>query len=332
MDPFSAFTSVVAVIELVGRVSISAASLMRDVKDARTDMIQVRKDLGGLSAVLKMVDEDLSLRNRRPDAAVDGIANNCLAVLSEIEAVLGEGRSRFAWAASRKERVDKLRARLNEYTLWLDVALGYSTRVVVHDIKSDTASILGKVDNIERYILRRTWAEITKPGMRTTVRMCPPAQTAPGVSHSRQPQQLPWQGPSGAPGTAIANATIAKAAGRTWCGWATCTSTNKSPRFATAAAGCGCRHHKDCQAHLVWVGYMHLNQQVTTVHNSRRRFRLSRQYLNLWASQEACEGFQEVVRMLDLVMEMEIGNVCKTRQEKFFHFGRRGEGKVTNSA
>lgn len=127
MDPFSAFTSVVAVIELVGRVSISAASLMRDVKGARTDMIQVRKDLGGLSTVLKMVAEDLQVNNGRPDVPIASIAKSCLAVLSDIEAVLCEGRSRLAWATSRKDKVDGLRARLKEYTLWLDVALGYRT-------------------------------------------------------------------------------------------------------------------------------------------------------------------------------------------------------------
>ncbi|KAK2604232.1 hypothetical protein N8I77_007178 [Diaporthe amygdali] len=156
MEAVGAAASVLAVIELVGRISISARSLMREVRGARKDMIDVRKDLSDLSTVLNMLAEDLDLDNGRPDATRGGhhhiasIANSCRTVLSEIEAVLRESRSRLVWAASGRERVDRLRTRLETCTLSLDVALDYRTMVVVHDIKEDSTRIVGDLSTIRR--------------------------------------------------------------------------------------------------------------------------------------------------------------------------------------
>lgn len=137
MEAIGAAASVIAIVEIVGRVSASAASFMRDIKDARKDMIQVRKDMSDLSTVLRMVAEDLdhhghdssSRAGAMPHSQqhIVGIAHSCGAVLLEIEAVLREGRSRYAWVTSGRERVDRLRARLETCKLLLDVALDYRT-------------------------------------------------------------------------------------------------------------------------------------------------------------------------------------------------------------
>jgi len=138
MDPVGAAgaaVSVFAVVELVGRVSALAASFMRGVRDARRDMIQVRKDMSDLSTVLEMVAEDLE---KEGDSALGGdmshsqrhivdIAHGCRAVLLEIEVVIRKGQSRLRWVLSGKERVNKLRERLETYKLSLDVALDYRT-------------------------------------------------------------------------------------------------------------------------------------------------------------------------------------------------------------
>ncbi|KAK7712420.1 hypothetical protein SLS64_004804 [Diaporthe eres] len=174
MEAIGAAASVIAIVEIVGRVSASAASFMRDIKDARKDMIQVRKDMSDLSTVLNMVAEDLDHHGHDSSSRADamphsqrhivGIAHSCGAVLLKIETVLREGRSRFAWVTSGRERVDRLRARLEMCKLSLDVALDYRTMVVVHGIKEDNTRIVGdlsaiqrdvalllsKVDNIER--------------------------------------------------------------------------------------------------------------------------------------------------------------------------------------
>lgn len=141
MEAIGAAASVIAIVEIVGRVSASAASFMRDIKDARKDMIEVRKDMADLSTVLRMIAEDLdhpgqgssSSASSRPDDAahsqqhVVDIAHSCGAALLEIETVLRDGRSRLAWVTSGKKRVDGLRARLETCKLSLDVALDYRT-------------------------------------------------------------------------------------------------------------------------------------------------------------------------------------------------------------
>lgn len=137
MEAIGAAASVMAIVEIVGRVSASATSFMRDIKDARKDMIEVRKDMADLSTVLGMIAEDLDCHGQgsssRPDDTthsqqhIDDIAHSCGAVLLEIEVVLRDGRSRLAWVTSGKKRVDGLRARLETCKLSLDVALDYRT-------------------------------------------------------------------------------------------------------------------------------------------------------------------------------------------------------------
>lgn len=133
MEAVGAVASVIAVVELVARVSASAASFMRDVKDARRDMIQVRKDMSDLSMILSMVAEDLDQDSSPPDNVsqsqqhIVSIAHSCRAVLLEMETALQKGRTRLGWVTSGRERVDRLRERLETCKLSLDVALDYRT-------------------------------------------------------------------------------------------------------------------------------------------------------------------------------------------------------------
>lgn len=137
MEALGAAASVMAIVEIIGRVSTSAASFMHDIKDARRDMILVRRDISGLSTLLGMVAEDLDHHDLGSSSGagamphskqhIINIAHSCEAVLLEIETVLRDGRSRFAWVTSGKERVDRLRERLETCKLSLDVALDYRT-------------------------------------------------------------------------------------------------------------------------------------------------------------------------------------------------------------
>lgn len=127
----------IAIVEIVGRVSVSAASFMRDIKEARRDIIQVRKEMLDLSTVLRMVAEDLDYHSHSSSSRADnmphsqqhivGIAHSCGTVLLKIETVLRKGRSRLAWVTSGKQRADRLRERLETCKLSLDVALDCRT-------------------------------------------------------------------------------------------------------------------------------------------------------------------------------------------------------------
>ncbi|KAG6364104.1 hypothetical protein INS49_005702 [Diaporthe citri] len=162
MEAVGAAASVISIVEIVGRVSASAASFMRDIKDARKDLIQVRKDMSDLSTP-RAGDMPHSQQH------IINIAHSCGAVLLEIETVLREGRSRLAWVTSGKEKVDRLRERLETCKLSLRCRAGLSdycnratgssfmtsrrssTRFVgdLSAIQRDVALLLGKFDNIE---------------------------------------------------------------------------------------------------------------------------------------------------------------------------------------
>lgn len=133
MEAVGAVASVIAVVELVAKVSASAASFMRDVKDARRDMIQVRKDMSDLSMILRMVAEDLDQDSSPTDDEsqsqkhIVDIAHSCRTVLLEMDTALQKGRTRLGWVTSGRERVERLRERLETCKLSLDVALDYRT-------------------------------------------------------------------------------------------------------------------------------------------------------------------------------------------------------------
>lgn len=129
MEAIAAAASVTGLIHLITTVSDSATCFMRDVKDARKDMIQVRRDMSDLSAVLIMVAEDADPTPHGQENII-GIVKSCCKTLSEIDSVIQQGRSWRKWAVSGKEKVDKLRARLETHKMTLDLALDYRTMYV----------------------------------------------------------------------------------------------------------------------------------------------------------------------------------------------------------
>lgn len=133
MEAIGAAAAVVAIAELAAKVSTSAASLIRDIRGARKDMIQISKELSDLSTVLRMVGKDLEI-DRSPSGEtppsqqhIVDIAHSCRAALMDIETVLRDSRSRLGWVASGKERVGGLMTRLDRCKSSLDVALDYRT-------------------------------------------------------------------------------------------------------------------------------------------------------------------------------------------------------------
>lgn len=129
MEAIGAASSVLAIVQLAGKVSVAATSFMRDVKDARRDMIQVKKNLSTLSTVLEIIAEDLTdnapstgiLQNLHRQ--VVNIASSCRVVLLDIGEVIGPDHSRMGWVTSGRTRVDKLRAGLEDHLSSLDIAL-----------------------------------------------------------------------------------------------------------------------------------------------------------------------------------------------------------------
>ncbi|KUI59855.1 hypothetical protein VP1G_07066 [Cytospora mali] len=149
MEAIGAAASIIAIVQLAGQVSAAATSFMRSVKDARRDMIQVKKDLSTLSAVLEVIAEDLG--DEAPSTGVlqnlhghiGNITSSCRAVLLEIGALIGENRSRLSWVTSGRVRIERLRGNLEMHMSSLDIAFDMLSMIMLRDIKGDTTRILG---------------------------------------------------------------------------------------------------------------------------------------------------------------------------------------------
>lgn len=134
MEAIGAAASVMAIVEIVGRVSASAASFMRDFKDAREDMIEVRKDMANLSRVLRMIVKCLDhpgqgYSSYQPNDAAHSqelivdLAFECREIVLDIESVLRDVRSRGDWAMSGNKKVEELATKLEKHVSTLRLAL-----------------------------------------------------------------------------------------------------------------------------------------------------------------------------------------------------------------
>lgn len=129
MEAIGVASSILAIIDLAGKVSVAATSFMRDVKDARQEMIQIRKNLSTLSAILEVIDEDLKndapsigvIQN--PHRQIVNIASSCRTVLLEVEDVIGPDRSRVTWVMSGRAQVNRLMGHLVMHITSLELGL-----------------------------------------------------------------------------------------------------------------------------------------------------------------------------------------------------------------
>ncbi|KAF3770536.1 hypothetical protein M406DRAFT_66935 [Cryphonectria parasitica EP155] len=152
MEAVGAVSAIVSLVEIVGQVSKTAVSFMRDVKDARVDMIQVRKELFGLSTILEVIQEDFasgpalsagSAVLRRTHEHIEGICRNCVQVVRDIDQVIQNKQSRLtsvAWVTSGHRKVEKLKADLRNHINALEVSLQMISYVGIKDIKEDVSA------------------------------------------------------------------------------------------------------------------------------------------------------------------------------------------------
>jgi hypothetical protein len=129
MEPISAVATIVGVMTNITKVASAVKTFMGDVRDARTEMIAVRKELYSLKAVLEILEADLGDPNAvlLPSdvvAQILRVAKQCDGVVKEIKECLREqGRSGLTWAYSGKEEIAKLRGNLERHKIMLDVTL-----------------------------------------------------------------------------------------------------------------------------------------------------------------------------------------------------------------
>jgi hypothetical protein len=129
MEVVAAASSIIGIIDVISKASKAAAEFMRDVKDARSEMISVRQDLSSLSTVLDIIVGDFedSSNPGVPESLhkkILGIALNCSDVVSQIDrCIRNQGGSRLSWVTSGRSEVANLRNTLQARKFALDIAL-----------------------------------------------------------------------------------------------------------------------------------------------------------------------------------------------------------------
>src|SRR4051812_46636433 len=93
MEPISAAATVLGLVGTIASVTASATSFMRDVRDARKEIVAVTKELMSLRAILEILEDDLKGPTSAvvPDSTLKQIVEitgNCSSVVSDIGACI----------------------------------------------------------------------------------------------------------------------------------------------------------------------------------------------------------------------------------------------------
>ena len=135
MEPVSV-TTILGVIRVIVQVASAASAFMRDVRSARKEILDMKKELSSLRAVLEILEEDFRdpANANLPSSVVDHIvdvATNCSKVVAQIgDCIQKQGRSGFNWAISGKEDIAKLRANLQNHKSTLNLTLDLISKSV----------------------------------------------------------------------------------------------------------------------------------------------------------------------------------------------------------
>ncbi|EON66103.1 hypothetical protein W97_05346 [Coniosporium apollinis CBS 100218] len=152
MDPLSITASCFTLAATITRVSFQVTEFVREVRDARSDLDAVARELLSIKTVLEILADDAKdpAQNNFPPTLgrqVTGILANCNDVVAQIERLLSSYQgSRLTkgtkWALNGRGDAGKLRSTLEAHKTALDIALDMVALSLAREIKSDTQEIL----------------------------------------------------------------------------------------------------------------------------------------------------------------------------------------------
>ncbi|MBE3041783.1 hypothetical protein IMZ48_04230 [Candidatus Bathyarchaeota archaeon] len=131
MEPVSIIGTCSGLISLIITATTAAAAFIRVCRGARGDLTTVIGDLTQLKTILDLLkNDDTSAVSKPMQAEILSLLQDCAATVGDIENVveaLGDSKAfPMRWAASGKQRVESLRAKLKGYS----DALGFTIDIV----------------------------------------------------------------------------------------------------------------------------------------------------------------------------------------------------------
>ncbi|KAF1997400.1 hypothetical protein P154DRAFT_284813 [Amniculicola lignicola CBS 123094] len=152
MDPLSISATCFALVGAIGNVSLTVNSFVRGVRDARSDLDAVSRELGSLRTVLELLGDDAEQYGGTHNATtlekqVLDILKNCDITIYTIDKELkryGDGKKftkGVMWTVNGRGDMLKLRSNLEAHRAALDLALDIIVLSITRDIKTDTGEI-----------------------------------------------------------------------------------------------------------------------------------------------------------------------------------------------
>jgi hypothetical protein len=135
MDSLSITATCIGLVATIVKTSVTVTGIVRDVREARSDLNGISRELLSLKTVLELVVDKVSSSGHESlpetlEKQIVGIATNCGGVVTEIEETLkkyeGTRVTKAAkWVAMRKGDMAKLRLSLEAHKSALEIALDF---------------------------------------------------------------------------------------------------------------------------------------------------------------------------------------------------------------
>jgi hypothetical protein len=132
MDPISITTGCLSLVGTIGKVTLTISSFVRKVREARSDLDNVRRELVSLNTVLELLAEDADHQSSAFPATlskhITSIVVNCNKVVLDIQSCLDKYESAsttgsMKWALSGRDEIEKLRYSLEAHKSALEIGL-----------------------------------------------------------------------------------------------------------------------------------------------------------------------------------------------------------------
>jgi len=151
MDPVSITAGCLGLITAITNLSLKATSFVRAVRQSRSDIDGVNRELASLNFVLELLIEDNQSESipvsGNLGGHISGIVENCITVVKDVESTLQTFqetslRTNISWAASGREDVAKLLRSIQAHNSALQLALDMVA--LYESLPYGTASVMFK--------------------------------------------------------------------------------------------------------------------------------------------------------------------------------------------
>ncbi|KAK1988162.1 hypothetical protein LZ30DRAFT_699882 [Colletotrichum cereale] len=155
MDPLSIATACVGLTGTITTLAFNLTTFVRDVRDARSEIDAVSRELLSLKSVLELIADDFENSPRPPPdgllTQVSGVLSNCNNIIAEVDSCVqthqGSRIQKGArWAAFGRGDMTRLRATLEAHKTTLNLALDMLSLTTLRDVQQETTAVKQNTD------------------------------------------------------------------------------------------------------------------------------------------------------------------------------------------